>query len=139
MQDNQSNAVLTPPAAGGYLPPPNVQLILTALNSASHPRLERRSRRRVPYYSEAELRLFSDPCDSLPRLLYTRDVCTRGLGFITADYLPLGHGGKLALTVPDGRRLLVHCTLSRCRQISPGWYEGGLQFIREQMDFAELV
>jgi hypothetical protein len=119
--------------------PQEVQMILTAIDSGQHPGWERRARNRASYYTEAKLRLFSDLGTGRHRVLYTRDVSTRGLGFITPDQLPLGHGGRLTLTGPHGRRMQIQCTLSRCRQISVGWYEGALQFVREQMDFADIT
>jgi hypothetical protein len=133
----QLDAVLTPAPATSNLPR-EVQLILTAIDSGQHPGWERRARNRAKFHSEAELRLFSDISDARPRVLYTRDVSTRGLGFITPDQLPLGHGGKVQVVLPSGRQLQISCTLSRCRQVSVGWYEGGLHFVREQLDFAEL-
>jgi hypothetical protein len=136
MQD-QLDAVLTPALAASNLPR-EVQLILSAIDSGQHPGWERRARNRAPFHSEAELRLFSDLNDAQPRVLFTRDVSSRGLGFITADQLPLGHGGRVQVVLPSGRQLQIPCTLSRCRQINAGWYEGALHFNREQLDFAEL-
>jgi len=136
-------AVAAPPAAGaaasaGSEWPQHVQLIISALESAHHPASERRAVSRAPYRSKAHLRLFTQAKTAAPALLYTRDVCPRGMGFVTPHYLPLGYGGKVEVLMPDGRLAIVHCTLSRCRQLSPGWYEGALSFSREQMEFAGL-
>jgi hypothetical protein len=119
--------------------PREVELILSALESGQHPRADRRAVRRATYRSQARLRLFSDKHEAPPWLLYTRDVCGRGLGFITPHYLPLGYGGILTLQMPDGEPGQMQCTLSRCRQVSPGWYEGALNFSRVQAEFAKLV
>ena len=70
-----------------------------------------------------------------PTRLYTRDVSRRGLGFITRTALPLGHGGILELTAPDGSVLNLHCTLLRCRASVQEWYEGTLHFNRDQPEF----
>ncbi|HSV14825.1 MAG TPA: hypothetical protein VLI90_11230, partial [Tepidisphaeraceae bacterium] len=71
-----------------------------------------------------------------PWLLYTRDVNGRGLGFVTAHRLPLGYGGVIELPGPLGEPLTIHCTLLRCREAAPGWFEGSVYFNREQPKFA---
>lgn len=125
--------------------PGQVELILSALETGLHraggpagsiaaPDEERRLARRTPYRVRAWLRLFSDGRDAPPRPLFTRDVGARGLGFITPQRLPLGYGGLVELAAPDGRAASVHCTLVRCRQAAPGWFEGCLAFNREQPD-----
>ena len=84
----------------------------------------------------AELHLFSDAPDAEPWRLYTRDVSSRSLGFITSHRLPLGYGGTVELATPDGSVVAVNCTLLRCREITTGWFEGALYFNREQAAFA---
>ena len=123
------------PAAGQKFPP-QVELILSALETAHHMTAERREVERAPYRAEAVLRLFSDQPDTPPWSLYTRNANQRGLGFITSHRLPLGYGGILEVYTPTGRLRKIHCTLVRCRQAAPGWYEGCLHFIREQPEFA---
>ena len=117
--------------------PAEVELILSALDVGSAQRAgpERRRRVRRSYRSLAELKLFSDQVDARPWVLYTRDAHARGMGFITPHRLPLGYGGKLTVTTPQGNSVKVHCTLTRCREAAPGWYEGALSFNREQVDF----
>ncbi len=136
-------AVLSPTlvAARGTVTdwPPHVQMILSSLEAAQRPQTDRRALRRAPYRSKAHLRLFTHASGAAPVLLYTRDACTRGIGFVTPHYLPLGYGGKLELLMPSGRVAIAQCTLCRCRQISPGWYEGALNFSREQQEFASLL
>jgi hypothetical protein len=129
-------AVEAPPVDGGW--PQHVQMILSALETGQQSQSERRAVVRAPYRTKAHLRLFTHAKNATPSLLYTRDVCARGMGFITPHYLPLGYGGKVEVWMPDGRLAIIHCTLSRCRQISSGWYEGALHFSREQMEFAGL-
>lgn len=105
------------------------------------PEYERRggrfSRRR--FEAPALLRLWADGEGGEPWFLYTRDAEPRGLGFVTPDRLPLGYGGSLAVTVPDGRSLQLDVTLVRCTACSGGWYQGGLTFVRPQHVFAELL
>ena len=96
---------------------------------------ERREGQRVPYRVRAELRLYRDQPGSAPWLIYVRDADTRGLGFVSPHRLPLGYGGHVELVAPSGRPLSVPCTLFRCREAVPGWYEGAMNFNREQVDF----
>jgi hypothetical protein len=113
--------------------PAEVDLILSALEAGRANSLpDRRGTAREPYRVRASLRLFSDLEDAAPWILFTRDVDTRGVGFITRHRLPLGYGGVIRLTLPDGRELEASCTLLRCRQAAPGWYEGALYFNRAQ-------
>jgi hypothetical protein len=119
--------------------PSQVELILSALETGearaegvNAAATDRRAGRRVAYRVRAWLRLFSDGPDAPPRPLFTRDVGNRGLGFITPQRLPLGYGGMVELVGPDGRANSVQCTLIRCRQAAPGWFEGCLSFNREQ-------
>jgi len=105
-------------------------------SSGEAPRVEeRRTAGRSPYRVRAELRLFRDRPGSPAWLLYVRDADPRGLGFISPHRLPLGYGGYVELVAPTGRPLSVPCTLFRCREAVPGWYEGAMNFNREQADF----
>jgi hypothetical protein len=117
--------------------PDEVSLLCSALSTGQHVAAERRARKRRPYRMAAYLQLFSDGAGTEPTLLYTHDVDTRGLGFVTQRRLPLGYGGMLEVPGPDGRIMRVNGTLIRCRPAAPGWYEGALSFNREQPDFME--
>ncbi len=88
--------------------------------------------RRVRFHSQASLSLFADPRDAEPWPLFLRDVEARAAGFICPDRMPLGYGGTLQFTAPDGRTLNVDVTLVRCRVCYDGWYEGALYFHRNQ-------
>jgi len=116
--------------------PPQVELILSALETGQFSRSNRRSAKRSPYRARGKLRLFSDPPLSAPWTIYTRDAHARGLGFISPHRLPLGYGGLVELPGPDGTVVTINCTLLRCREAAPGWYEGALYFNREQPEFA---
>jgi hypothetical protein len=111
--------------------PAEVALVMSALDVGARSG-ERRAVRRWRYRVIASLRLFSDQAATPPWLLYTRDVNTRSLGFVTSHRLPLGYGGVLELPGPLGEPMRVHCTLLRCREAAPGWYEGSVYFNREQ-------
>lgn len=116
--------------------PAEVDLILSAMEAAKGDVPDRRLEQRLSYRVRAMLRLFSDPPGQPPWTLYTRDADTRGLGFITTHRLPLGYGGTVQLLTPAGQLAKIPCTLFRCREAVPGWFEGALYFNREQPDFA---
>jgi hypothetical protein len=117
--------------------PPEVNLILSAMDAAPKPdHHQGRREQRLQYRVRAELKLHADAPDSAPWVLYTRDVDPRGLGFITPDRLPLGYGGWIELFTPRGRKARIDCTIYRCRQVIPEWFEGALYFNREQWMFA---
>lgn len=112
--------------------PIEAAFILSALDAGREPSLDRRVLDRTLYRTTAELKLFSDDRDRSPWILYTRDVATRGIGFITRHQLPLGYGGMLRLRGPKGEELSIDCTVRRCRQTVNGWFDGALSFNREQ-------
>jgi len=111
-------------------------IILSALEAGSW-KEQRRERMRSAYRVKAALRLFAEPPPAPGRVLYTRDVDHRGIGFVTRDRLPLGYGGiiRLPSNRTPGKILNISCTLYRCRETAQGWYEGALHFNRDQMDF----
>ncbi|HVT90273.1 MAG TPA: hypothetical protein VHD56_15585 [Tepidisphaeraceae bacterium] len=115
--------------------PPEVNMILSAMEITPHPNADQRKGVRLSYRVRAQLRLFVDGTDVSPWTLYTRDVDTRGVGFITPHRLPLGYGGVVELLSPKGKKVTIDCTVYRCRQAVPGWYEGALYFNREQWMF----
>jgi hypothetical protein len=117
--------------------PPEARMILSALEAAESTHHDnRRSTPRTLYRVQASLFLFSDPDGSPAWKLYTRDVSSRSLGFLTPHRLPLGYGGIVELPGPDGKVIRAHCTLFRCRQTARGWYEGALSFHRKQWALA---
>ena len=116
--------------------PPQVDLILSALEiGRQQARVDRRVRGRSSFRVRGRLRLFSDQAGGAPWTIYTRDVHTRGLGFITPHRLPLGYGGMIEFPGPDGRMLNLHCTLLRCREAAPGWYDCSVYFNRQRPEF----
>ena len=118
--------------------PPQVELILSALETGQHGGRDRRSIRRVRYRVRARLRLFSDPPLASPWIIYTRDVHARGLGFISAHRLPLGYGGLVELPGADGGMLSIHCTVLRCREAAPGWFDCSVYFNREMPEVVPI-
>ena len=120
--------------------PAMAELILSAMESGSHGAAtdNRRALVRVPHRVKAELHLFSDAAHDDPRVVYTRDVHARGLGFISPRPLPLGHGGFVEFTGPDGRPRRIQCTAQRCREVAQGWYDAAVCFNREQPELSEI-
>jgi hypothetical protein len=117
--------------------PAMAELILSAMESGSHSAaVNRRALRRWPYRVKGQLCLFSDLVSGEPRVLYTRDVHARGLGFITQQPPALGHGGFIEFPGPDGRPRRIQCTVQRCRETAPGWYDGAVCFNREQPELS---
>lgn len=114
--------------------PADVELILSAMDAARFRGPDRRHLTRLPYRVLGRLTLYSDP-DGQPVTIYTRDVDPRGLGFLTRERLPLGYGGTLQLPDPDGNELTIACSIYRCREAVPGWFEGALYFNRQQTRF----
>ena len=117
--------------------PPQVDLVMSALEAGKFARgdRDRRKARRKILRVTAWLRLFIDGPATPPWTLYSRDVHARGMGFITAHRLPLGYGGLLELPSPNGTWVSVACTLLRCREAAPGWFDGALYFNRDQPAF----
>lgn len=117
--------------------PAEVDLILSAMEAArsvspgAGTSFDRRDTTRQPYRTRAQLKLYADPADAPPAILYTRDADHRGIGFITPTLLPLGYGGWVTLQSPAGETVRVECTVYRCRRTVQGWFEGALSFHRE--------
>jgi len=116
-----------------------VDLIISAIEAGSSPTVERRAMRRHAWRAQATVRLFIDQAHHPVRVVYSRDIHSRGLGFVTPERLPLGYGGVLDLPAKDGSIVSVACTVLRCRMAAPGWYEGFVYFNREQTDFERLI
>jgi hypothetical protein len=115
--------------------PREVGLIISALEAGA-PAEDRRQASRRSFRTQAILQLYTDESLSVDRVLYTRDVNQRSLGFVTKHRLPLGYGGTVQIADFEGKLHTIPCTLLRCRQAASGWYEGGLYFNRDQWQFA---
>ena len=140
-QQEESSGLVLDELAWGSKPadwPAQVELVMSALEAGPFAggARDRRGARRKLLRVKALLRLFIDEPATPPWTLYSRDVYPRGLGFITPHRLPLGYGGLLELPAPDGNSLSVACTLLRCREAVPGWFEGAVYFNRDQPVFS---
>jgi hypothetical protein len=116
--------------------PTEVDFVISALEAGPHPPVDRHRHRRTRYRVRAMLRLFSDGDGAPPILLYTRSISSQALGFLCTRQVPLSHGGIMLIPRRDGTINEVACTILRCRQAAPAWYEGALHFNRPQRCFA---
>ena len=116
--------------------PPEVEFLISALEAGPKPLIDRQKERRSQYRVRATLKLFSDAPDAKPALLYTRNVTSHALAFLTDDVLTLSHGGILQIPLPSGEIVKINCTVLRYREAAPGWFEGAVYFNREQAFFA---
>src|SRR5947209_10823881 len=112
--------------------PMEAAFILSALDAGNESSLDRRVADRTMYRTVGQLRLFSDERTRTPWIIYTRDVAPRGVGFITRHRLPLGYGGTLRMTGPEGVELTIDCAIRRCREQDMRGVEGALSLDREQ-------
>jgi hypothetical protein len=116
--------------------PAEVEFLMSAMEAGPRPEAERQQQKRSRYRARAALRLFSDQPGAMPAILFTRTVNTQAVGFVTARRLTLSHGGLLRLPDPGRDRILeAYCTVLRCRDAAPGWFEGAVYFNREQRRF----
>jgi hypothetical protein len=115
--------------------PRDVEFVLSALEAGPRPIQDRHMMRRSAYRVRASLELFSDLPETPQRIVYTRDISSRAMGFLSDHPLPLSHGGTLRLPGPTGTVLRIACTVLRCRQAAPGWFEGAVYFNRPQSHF----
>jgi hypothetical protein len=115
--------------------PAEAAMVMSSLDAGVQSLQDRRMCPRATYRTTTHLRLFRDEAGSSGWEIFTRDVNRRGMGFLTRHRLPLGYGGKVILPDLNGDACTVHCTLLRCREASPGWFEGSVTFNREQPQF----
>ncbi len=119
--------------------PHEVELIISAMDAGRHAGPGRRNLSRTAWRVQATVRLFIDQPGHPARTVFSRDIHSRGLGFVTSERLPLGYGGVVDLPAKDGTIVSVACTVLRCRQATAGWYEGFVYFNREQTSTERLT
>jgi hypothetical protein len=103
--------------------------VLEASGSAEQ-YFDRRDFDRTPCHVEATACSADDPASLGQFILYTRDINTLHLGFVTAQHLPLGSHVQVNLTLND-RSFQLTGTVGRCRSFMEGWSEGVIHFDRE--------
>ena len=113
--------------------PADAALIMSALDAGAM-EFERRSEPRVAFRSRSMLWLFNTSAISTPgTVLYTRDLSRNGIGFITRDRLSLGARGVVEMPADGGQTQRIQCTIVRCRELTPSWYEGSAYFCRQPL------
>jgi len=116
-----------------------VEMIISAMEAGGHCGVRQRKPVRTNWRVQATVRLFIDQPGHPARTIFSRDVHSRGLGFVTPERLPLGYGGVIDLPAKDGTIVSIACTVLRCREATAGWYEGFVYFNREQNDMDRLT
>lgn len=108
--------------------PADVDLICSAMDAARAPgdRQRRRESRR-PHRVIAHLQIHGEHA---PVRIYSRDCDPTHFGFIVERPLPLGFRATLEFAAPDGSLMSATCTVQRCRECVPGWFEGALAFFK---------
>jgi len=133
VQPNLDDSLLADAAAPF---PAEVEFLISALEAGPKPLIDRQKVRRSQYRVRATLKLFSDAPDAKPALLYTRNITSAAMAFLTNDVLTLSHGGILRIPTPSGEIVKINCTVLRYREAAPGWFEGAVYFNREQPFFS---
>ena len=115
--------------------PHEVEFMISALEAGPRPVVDRQKMPRTRYRARALLKLYSDAAEAPAALLYTRHVNRQAIGFVTSRHLTLSHGGMLRILDPQGKPIEIACTVLRCREVTPGWFEGAVYFNRQQAMF----
>ena len=91
-------------------------------------------RRQTPRHDH-QVRAAMEIDDSVQRsrqTIYTRDVSSWGVGFVCRIPLPPGSNAMLHIDGAHGRPLRLMCCVLRCREVTPGWFEGAALLFREE-------
>jgi hypothetical protein len=99
------------------------------------PRCERRKLRRTRYYTAAQMLVSLDG----PATVYTRDVNPWLIGLVGNVHLDNYDHVMLHLPLPDQPAMEVECTVRRCQEFLPGWFDYALHFRHEQPLFCNDV
>ena len=115
------------------------QLIAALADAFPERKQERRKEPRYRYQVRARLELVDDnglPVDSTS--LHTRDLSSRGTGFVTSGDVADDARGVLHLPGPGGKgkTTKVACRVRRSREAGNGWFEGVVEFEQKQPVFS---
>ena len=113
--------------------PEDVREVIDLLGGAEpHPAVvERRKSERMPHHVSASMEI-DDALQRSRQTIYTRDVSSWGVGFISRVPVPVGSNAMLHIAALHGRPLKVMCCVLRCREVMPGWFEGAAVLFREE-------
>lgn len=118
--------------------PMEIRAAILCLETRSHAGAERRLRNRFPYRVQAELTWVDLP-DADPVAVFTRDINSWTVGTLTLA--PMQTGWRCNLRLPDPlshHALEIACSVYRCTEFYPGWYDVALRFAKEHRRFHEL-
>lgn len=106
--------------------PADVRDILAKLD-ASFPKMhDRRIIPRWVFHAEGFLTIDH----SARHQLWTRDINSWNVGYVSREPLRVGSHGTLRLEIPGGEVLVITAQVKRSREFVPGWYEGYLNFMQ---------
>ena len=113
--------------------PEDVREVMEMLGGHAPPAavVDRRRSERVPHHVRAAMEI-DDALQHTRQTIYTRDVSSWGVGFISRVPLPTGANAMLHIAGVHGRTLQVMCSVIRCREVLPGWYEGAAVLFKEE-------
>jgi hypothetical protein len=115
------------------------QLIAALADAFPERKQERRKEPRYRYQVRARLELVDEngrPVESAS--LHTRDVSSRGTGFVASTDVANDARGVLHLPAPGGKgkTTKVACRVRRSREAGNGWFEGVVEFESAQPVFS---
>jgi len=106
--------------------PADVRDMLAELDAAFPKMHDRRVLPRWVFHAEAFLTIDH----TVRHQLWTRDINSWNVGFMSREALPVGANGTLRLEVPGGEVLVVSGQVKRSREFKPGWFEGYINFMQ---------
>lgn len=119
-------------AFGAETWPADVIAVVTSLESAFPPIIQRRKLPRTAYKRQGTLSLNGQN----PFPVYTRDANKWTIGFLSSHKIESNQRGVLRLVGPDGVERDLRCRVIRSREVRPGWYDAAVEFPTEDV-FAE--
>jgi hypothetical protein len=66
------------------------------------------------------------------KTVYTRDANQWGVGFVSQEAVAVGAEATLHLAGAVGRPLHLRGCILRCREVLPGWFDGGVLLYAEE-------
>jgi hypothetical protein len=105
------------------------RMIDAAANPGESNTVERRGRKRVPYYGTVALVLVAPTgARSAPMVLQARDISHSGIGVVSRQMIYPGSRGAMQLVRSDGSIALVGVIVTSCRYVGSMRHHTGLMF-----------
>ena len=109
---------------------------MEVLTASAFPRIDRRKLPRKQYFLQTEL-LLTGPVETHVTI-FSRDINTWNVGFISPIPLPPRAKAVIRLVAPDGRSVAMGCRVRRCQAFDPGWFDCFAEFVQPQYSFENL-